>query len=177
MSDTKSTPDGDGRNVDETLENGSASRARAKHVARIPPGAEGVFALADEIATDSRLLQMNAVRDIILADPRVRVQLVAAAIRCLFAEKFYFDRAAKEVVHEPDYSTQMKAVAWLAAYSDGLPVQTNLNLNANTNPTKGLPPEEVLMRSPAALEAMKRTIARIEAANTKKPAEKAAVPV
>jgi hypothetical protein len=172
MSDT---PQSGNDGVDETPKNGESSRAPAH---RMPPGAEATFALADEIASDLQVSPDAQVRDIILAHPRVRQQIVAAAVRCLRAEKFYFDRTKKEIVHEEDYATQIKAIAWLAAYSDGLPIQTNLNVNANASGKGRLPPDEMLAQSPAALEAMERALARARAKmqSAQKASEKQALP-
>lgn len=153
MSDTPQSTDG---NVDETPKNGSASRARAQHEVE-------AHELARTVENDTRLQDLGSVRDIILAHPRVRVMLVAAAIRNLTAQKFYFDKKAGCMVHEDDSATQMKAVAWLAAYSDGLPVVTNLNVNTNAGKGAGLPPDEILARSPAAMEAMQRALDRAKA--------------
>jgi hypothetical protein len=151
--------------VDEKGKNGSDSRARAQHEIE-------AHAAAAVLESDLRLEDSAGVRDIILAHPRVRVLLVATAIRNLSAQKFYFDRKAGDMVHEDDASTQMKAVAWLAAYSDGLPVVTTLNLNGSINGGKRPAPDEMLAGSPAAIEALERTLARAKKMNAQNAAPK-----
>src|SRR5437764_490807 len=68
--------------------------------------------LAAQIENDTRLLDGATVREIILAHPDIRKKVVAAAVRCLTATKWRFDKDEGRVVHEPDYATQTKAIAW-----------------------------------------------------------------
>ncbi len=97
--------------------------------------------------------------------PELRPFIIGAAIRGLGARKCFFDMKKNEMVYEPDFGSQAKAVAFLAAYVDGLPVQSTINLNVEGATKKGkLSVEEALRRSPALVEAMKKEIKRIEAA-------------
>ena len=158
MSTPPQTSDGD---VDGKGKNGSASRARAQHEVE-------AHVAATRVENDLRLTDSASVRDIILAHPRVRVLLVATAVRSLSAQRFYFDKAAGGMVHEDDANTQMKAVAWLAAYSDGLPVMTNLNVNANAGGGRVQNPDEMLAGSPALIAALERTLERARKMNAQK---------
>jgi hypothetical protein len=119
----------------------------------------------DEIATliefDPKHVTAQSLREIILAVPDVRAAVVASAIRCLGSERLMYDGQSKKVKSVPDGATIMKAVAFLAAYSDGLPVQTTLNMNVNNN--KELPMEEMLASSPALVDALQRQLDRAKA--------------
>jgi hypothetical protein len=163
------TQKGQGK-VDEAEKSETPSRARAQHE-------DEAHELARQVENDTTLQDKDSVREIILAHPRIRVMLVAAAIRNLTAQKFYFDKKAGSMVHEDDSATQMKAVAWLAAYSDGLPVVTNLNMNVNGRGKSALPPDELLANSPAAIDAMKRAVERAEAKAAAAKQKSAAVEV
>ena len=119
---------------------------------------------ADEVALslekDARLQHGMSVRDIILLDPRVRLLMVVEAIRAMGSVLQCWSSKTQSYEEKIDYSTRLKAVAWIASYSDGLPVQTNLNVNATPGANKGLDPDEMLAASPSALEAMERTLSR-----------------
>jgi hypothetical protein len=144
--------------VDGTVDSGVSSRARA-HTGEIAPELE-VF--AKSIEADSQLPPSAGIREIVLASPSLRKQVVAAAVRCLGATKWYYSTSQKKHVYDPDYATQLKAAAWLASYSDGLPAQTNLNINANAGAAPQVSPEDMLAASPAAREAMRRALARAD---------------
>lgn len=148
------------------------SRARAQ----LPNQAEA-FELASEIETQSH--QGASVREIILAHPKVRELAVAAAVRALVATKFYFDKKSGQMVHEPDYATQIKAVTVLVSYSDGLPVQTNMNINANMGKSKRSENEDaaLALSSPALREELKRQIADAEKRDRTLTDKKSAVSV
>lgn len=152
--DQNQNPSGEGADVDKKSQD-SQTGPRARATILDPERVDG---LALEIASDSQLPPESSVRDIILATPAIRQTMVAAAVRCLNAQKFYFCKKKGEMVHEPDYATQIKAIAWLAAYSDGLPAQTNLNVNMDARGGKGKKPQ----LTPAVLEAMERTVARVK---------------
>lgn len=118
-------------------------------------------------------------REIILAHPKVRELAVAAAVRALVATKFYFDKKSGQMVHEPDYATQIKAVTVLVSYSDGLPVQTNMNINANMGKSKRSENEDaaLALSSPALREELKRQIADAEKRDRTLTDKKSAVSV
>jgi hypothetical protein len=137
--------------VDSHIKTPDATRARTREIEEV----------AQAIEKASHLHQGKTVQEIIMAHGPVRTMMVATAIRALAASKLYYSKIAKAFVPEADFQTQMKAVAWLAAYSDGLPTQTQLNINANADAMRSKPdltPAAMLARSPAALEAMARTL-------------------
>lgn len=148
------------------------SRARAQ----LPNQAEA-FGLAAEIENQPH--QGASVRDIILAHPKVRELAVAAAVRALVATKFYFDKKSGQMVHEPDYATQIKAVTVLVSYSDGLPAQTNINFNASMGKSKRSENEEaaLALSSPALREELKRQIIEAEKRDRSSADKKSAVSV
>lgn len=154
--------------VDGEVENGPDSRAR-------DGGVTGATELARDIETDSRLHQQAAsVRDIILSNPRVRVLMVAEAIRSLGAVVQCWNAKAQKYEEKIDHATRLKAVSFLAGYSDGLPVATNLNLNATPNRAE-TSDEMMEQATPAMIEAMERVIERTKKKMGKK-VEVAALP-
>lgn len=70
----------------------------------------------------------DSIREILRRTPNSRRVVIETAFRCLNARKFFFDKSEGCMVFEPDYKTQLDAVKFLAAYGDGLPVQTNVNV-------------------------------------------------
>lgn len=153
-------PQKEAESVDVDVVSSESSRARA---------GEAHEGEARAVENDIHLRDDMSVREIILAHPRVRILMVATAVRCMGASKLYYSKGSKEFKPEADFATQMKAITWLAAYSDGLPIQTNLNLNAQANGRKEFAPVDMLAESPAAMEAMERTLeaAREKARRTK----------
>ncbi len=95
------------------------SRARAKTVDE----------LADLVEQDVNLDSSRSINALLMDVPEMRRFMVSTAIRCLDAHRCYYDKSQKQMVEIPDGNTQMRAVAFLAAYSDGLPTQTTLNVN------------------------------------------------
>jgi hypothetical protein len=114
------------------------------------------------VETDPRLRDGSVtLRDIILGNNATRIHTVAGAIRLLEATVQCWN--AKEMIYEakPDHQTRLKAITFLAAYSDGLPVATNLNLNATPGGNRKeerADDLELLARSPAALKAAERMV-------------------
>ena len=124
-----------------------------------------ISSTANRVETDQALDSLSDLRAVLLSVPELRRLVVAAGIRALGATKSYYDKNAKEMVHEPDCASQMKAAIFLAAYSDGLPAKTNVNLNlGNGKGGDGMPIESALRRSPALIEALKKEIRRAEGA-------------
>lgn len=94
--------------------------------ARVTPALK----LADEIeARAKEFANSPTVRDLLLHLPEFRPLMVATAIRAMSAGKFIFDKDEKRCVWFEDCATQMKAVTFLAAYTEGLPAQTSVQLN------------------------------------------------
>lgn len=123
----------------------------------MPDETDEIERLAKHIETDQNLESLPDLRAVILASPSIRRLYVAAAVRCLGARRFMFDKKAGELHFEPDGSTIMRAVAFLASYDAGLPAQTTINLNLGKD--KDLTPAEVLAQSPALVASMERTLA------------------
>ena len=98
--------------------------------------------------------------------PELRQLVIGAAIRGLCAVRSYWYKGSGAMVHEPDSASQMKAAAFVAAYSDGMPMQSTVNLNVDAG-AKGLTMDDVLAQSPAAVEAIERTLARVKAKGRK----------
>ena len=129
--------------------------------------------LADEIESKTELEKLPDLRAVILAVPGIRRLYVAAAVRCLGARRFYFDKEAGAMQFEPDGTAVMRAVAWLSSYDAGLPMQTTVNLNLGGK-DKELTPEDVIAQSPAMLLALERVVTRARKAapkRTERPAE------
>lgn len=118
--------------------------------------------VAETIEADPAIVTAKTIKEAILAVPNARALMVAAAVRCLGAKRLMFDRASKEVVKVDDGSTIMKAVAWLAAYSDGLPIQHTVNVNMDAN--KEMPMVEMMAKSPALRAAVRKQLEQAEAA-------------
>ena len=114
-------------------------------------------ALAQEIENDSQLRKPGTSFSAILQKHQgVRVLMVAEAVRALGAEQKVW--SAKKQCYESaiDYPTRLKSVSLLASYADGLPVATNVNVNAKGSDAT---PEQDFDRaaaSPAMLEAAER---------------------
>lgn len=155
--------------VDEVVKTSESSRARAQEEVEAQN-------LGAEVENATHLHSDESIREIILAHTAIRRMVVATAVRSLASKKFYFDKIKKCMVHEEDYATQMKAAAFIAAYADGLPPVTNLNMNlhAKSNGNNELSTVDMLARSPAALAAMERTLAQ---AKEKQASAKATVSI
>ena len=115
--------------------------------------------LAKKIEANAALDDCKDLRALIMATPTVRRLYFAAAVRCLGARRFYFDKAAGEMVFEPDGNAQMKAVAWLSAYDAGLPTQTTVNLNVGAE--RGPSLEEAAASSPELVRGLEAVLARV----------------
>ena len=115
--------------------------------------------LANQIEADPSLERHKTFRELIQAVPAMRRLYFAAAVRCLGARRTYYDRDKKEMVHEAEGATQMKAVVFLAAYDAGLPVQTTLNVSIDKG--TGAPElEEAIASSPALAAALDSALTR-----------------
>jgi len=118
--------------------------------------------LADLVEADESLDASKDMRSFLNGIAGLRRFIVAAAIRALTARKYYFSKEKKEMVFEPDSGTQMKAAAFLAAYSDGLPMQSTVNLNVEAG-AKGFSMADALANSPALRDYMRAELAKVEA--------------
>ena len=85
--------------------------------------------LADKLEADGDEFDGKTIREIIEGVPCARRLVVAAAIRNLGAQKRHWSKSKDDWVYEPDTNAQMKAVEFLANYSDGRPTETSLNVN------------------------------------------------
>ena len=94
--------------------------------------------------------------------PELRALICAALIRGLAATKYYWDKEKEKWVHVPDYLAQNKAAALLVAYSDGLPVQTAVNVNLDPGKGQGFSLGDALSNSPALREHLAKELAQAE---------------
>lgn len=118
-------------------------------------------ALAGRIEADSQFDSAISVRDYLLRFPEFRRIMVATAVRCMGARKAVYDKDAQKWEFAEDGPTQMKAVAFLAAYSEGIPAQTNVNLNIGDRAGKkedAMTLEQALRESPALRERLRATV-------------------
>ena len=94
--------------------------------------------------------------------PRLRSMVLGAAIRALGATKGIYDMKSRTTNYEPDWNARLKAVVWIASYSDGLPAQTNLNVNigdrADTSKEQELQLERAVSSSPALKSRLQKLI-------------------
>lgn len=116
--------------------------------------------IADVIEQGRRVDSAKSIKEMLEMIPNARHVTLAAAFRCLGARKFFFDRKQGKMVFEPDYKVQLDAVKFLAAYMDGLPVETTLNVNVGekTEPGADIDLESAIKRSPALRERLSRMI-------------------
>jgi hypothetical protein len=140
-------------------------------------GREAAQEVAREIENDSRSQECASIREIILLHPLTRVLMVAEAVRGIGATVQCWNAKKQAYEEKPDPATSYKWVSWLAGYSDGLPVATNLNLNATTPSSMPVQPDEMLARSPAMRDAVRRMLDQSDKAAAKTKEKMAAVPV
>jgi hypothetical protein len=113
--------------------------------------------LADKLETDAKTNKAPDLRTLLATIPELRSLIVAAGLRCLAANKLFWDKDTQEWRSEPDGPTQLKAAIFLTSYADGLPMQTTVNLNLDGN--KGPTLEEAAAQSPALVEALGKALA------------------
>ncbi len=116
---------------------------------------------ADDLERNSELTAKD-VRDVINSIPGLRRFVVAAALRALTARRCFWDRNAKAMQYEPDSNAQMKAVAFLAAYADGLPVQSTVNVNLDPTKAGGFSLGDALASSPALRDHLAKELQQAE---------------
>jgi hypothetical protein len=116
--------------------------------------------IAESIAAQIEAGQTTpaTVRELIETVPNARRIIVAAAFRCLGARKWYFEKGSSEKKFEADYRTQLDAVKFLAAYSDGLPTQTSLSVNVTAGDTVEADLERAVSASPALKSRLQKLI-------------------
>ncbi len=113
----------------------------------------GAAEIAAAIENDDRLHKANvSVREMLTLHPRARVLMVAEAIRGLDAVVQCWSASRQEYVEKVDHATRLKSVAWLASYSDGLPVQRNENFSVTASAKPSVDYETMLRKSPALAE-------------------------
>jgi hypothetical protein len=132
--------------------------------------------LAQKIENDSQLRKPGTSFSAILQKHQgVRVLMVAEAVRALGAEQKVWSAKLQAYESAIDYATRLKSVSLLASYADGLPVATNVNVNASS---KGdATPEQEFDRAAASpamieaagrhLESLKRRHAELNASEAK----------
>ena len=125
----------------------------------IPAAVVSARAIAAKIEAD--VATPKSYRELILSLPECRPFIVASAFRNLAAQKMMSGGQRGVVELCDDGATQMKAAAFLAAYSEGLPAQTVVNVNMDA--TKDLSLDDMLARSPALCAAMERQVAKARA--------------
>ena len=108
------------------------------------------------VATDLELepaqtvrAEQPSIRASIRAIDGVFDRMVACALEALEANRSHYDMKTKTMVHEPDHKARMEAVKWLAAYADGLPMQTTLAVNGDGGAAGAQSLEEAFQKSPA----------------------------
>ena len=110
--------------------------------------------------------KLPTLRELIDQIPSARNVILGAAFRALGARKFYWEKGnGGQRLWEPDYKVQLDAVKWLAGYSDGLPAQTNVNLNIESGKKpdgQDFDLERELAENPAARERMRIILERSE---------------
>lgn len=121
--------------------------------------------LAREIENDAQLQEPGVSFSAMLQKhQRARVLMVAEAVRALGAQQKVWSAKKQGYESAVDYPTRLKAVTILASYSDGLPVQTNVNVNSQARANATTPEQELdrAAASPAAIEAAERQLARLK---------------
>lgn len=117
--------------------------------------------LAAQVEAGAKDGSAQSIRELIVNTPGIRNLVIATAIRCLAAKRVMGSgQKDKPPVTVDDGATQMKAAVFLAGYADGLPAQTVVNWNVGG--AKEMPIEEMLLRSPALVEAMEKQISRVK---------------
>lgn len=166
----------------ESINAGEASRAQASGVvaAQAGPGtpaggsqsqkqpprdpSAAIVAVAEQfesMATDTEEpVTQQSINRMLNASRLLRPVLIGSAVRCLGSERTMYDRDTKAVVKVADGTTIMKAVIFLAAYADGLPVQQTVNVNFDAN--KEMPVKEMLVKSPALRRAFRKQLEEAE---------------
>ena len=112
----------------------------------------------------------NGFADLMTQISELRCMVLATAIRNLKAVRAVVHNG--ELLEQPDGNVQMKAVAWISSYSDGVPTQTVLNINADAKRREeSVDPEgaldAALASSPALREAHRRRLDRADQAAQK----------
>lgn len=141
------------------VETEESSRARA-HVEIVGGPGEG-----GAVATAPQLQQRRAGDRIIAAleaDEEIARLVVEAAKAALTASTPYYNKHEKKWELEPDGRTRLQGAEFVMRQLVGLPLQ---RIEAKTmHATATVPPAEMLKKSPALREAMKRMLAQAEAA-------------
>ncbi len=113
--------------------------------------------LAAHIESAADLQELGSFNAIINKVPRVRVLVLAEQVRGLAAVVQCWNAGKKCYEEKVDFATRQKCSSWIAGYADGLPPQTNFNVNANATPQK---PRELDDLTPAGIEALQRVLDR-----------------
>jgi hypothetical protein len=75
--------------------------------------------------------------------------ILQAAFEALGARRGWNQKGQSEVQWEPDYRTRLDAARFLAAYVEGLPIQTSVQVAVGDQPGAAMSLEEAASRSPA----------------------------
>lgn len=143
--------------MSETNSGVDTEEQKKTDASRAHEGGEGRAAkLASAVENDPQL-QNGALtfHDVVQLVPGLRVLVLAELIRGLGAVEGRWN--AKKQTHDEaiDYPTRQKSAQIILGYADGLPPQTNFNINANTKP------KDTPKATPALVEAMEREAARM----------------
>lgn len=160
--------------VDSTGGDGEKGDSLARACARRPETQpDGGEALVPVDVTDEELEAVaveieratprdrETIHDIIASHPAIRRVVVANAIRCLSARRWWYDAKKKKRVDEPDYQLRFRALEFLADRADGRPAQSLMTFNVNASANRK-PDEEAelskALESPALREEMRRQL-------------------
>lgn len=126
-----------------------------------------IATVADRVEADKTLDSAADLRALLLSVPELRRLVVAAGIRALGAQRCHYDKQEEKMIYESDGATQMKAAIFLAAYSDGMPAKTVVNVNLpgrGNGQDDAMTIEATLRRSPALIDALEKQIRRAKQA-------------
>jgi hypothetical protein len=131
------------------------------------PSADEIAALIERSPAFDKIQSLSALLSEI---PNGRRVILASAFRALGARKWYFEKESAERKFLPDYRTQLDAAKLLLSYSDGLPTQTTLNVNADLGKKSAEVDSEAqfdnaLASSPALRDSLRRRLERAESAH------------
>jgi hypothetical protein len=104
----------------------------------------------------------DSIKSIIGRFPQIRHAVVANAVRCLNARKWWWDAKKKRRIEEPDFNVVFRACEFLADRSDGRPVSAAVNFNLT--PGAGAPSaaSDDMPASPATIEALERMLIQMK---------------
>lgn len=96
-------------------------------------------------------------------NPRLANKVLREIENAVEATRPVWDSSKKSFIEKPDFKTRLAACELFLSYCVGLPVQRNENLNITAPNTAAVGYEEMLRKSPALRQAMRRSVDRAEA--------------